>query len=42
MKIIDLSAKIYDGMKVFKGDPKVSVEIVHTYEENSWDLLLEQ
>ena len=36
MKVIDLTKPIHTGMKTYPGDPEVSVEIVHTYEENTW------
>lgn len=38
MKVIDLSAPLYDAMPVYPGDPAVSIEVVHTYEEKSWEL----
>lgn len=38
MKIIDLSVPLYSGMDVYPGDPEVSVEVVHTYEKNGWEL----
>lgn len=38
MKVIDLTAPIYDGMPVYPGDPAVSIEVVQTYEEHSWEL----
>ncbi|MFE5317905.1 cyclase family protein [Paenibacillus sp. NPDC056579] len=38
MKIIDLSVSIHTGMDVYPGDPAVSVEIVHTHEQNQWEL----
>lgn len=38
MKVIDLSSPLYDGMPVYPGDPAVSIEVVHTYEEDSWQL----
>lgn len=36
MKVIDLSVPIYSGMKVYPGDPEVSIEVVHTYEKKRW------
>lgn len=38
MKVIDLSMKLHTGMEVFPGDPKVEIDIVQTYEENTWML----
>lgn len=38
MKVIDLSAPIYDGMPVYPGDPVVSIDVVQTYKEHSWEL----
>ena len=38
MKVIDLSKEIYTGMEIFPGDPKVEIELVHTYDENTWEL----
>lgn len=38
MKVIDLSAPLYTDMDVFPGDPEVRIEVVHTYEENTWEL----
>lgn len=38
MKIIDLSASIYNEMEVFPGDPEVKVERVHNYDEQGWEL----
>lgn len=38
MKVIDLSAPLYNGMPVYPGDPEVSIEVVHTHEKNSWEL----
>ena len=38
MRVIDLSTPIYAGMKVFPGDPEVKIEVVHTYNENTWEL----
>lgn len=38
MKVIDLSVPLYTGMKVFPGDPDVNIEVVHMYEENTWQL----
>ncbi|SJZ55341.1 cyclase family protein [Selenihalanaerobacter shriftii] len=36
MKVIDLTKSIHTKMQVYPGDPEVSVEVVHTYEENDW------
>ena len=38
MKVIDLSTQLYTGMKIFPGDPEVKVEVVHTYNQNTWEL----
>ena len=38
MKVIDLSVSLYTDMEVFSGDPGVKIEIVHTYEKDSWEL----
>lgn len=38
MKVIDLSMPLYTGMDVFPGDPEVKIDIVHTYETNTWEL----
>lgn len=36
MEIIDLSLPIYSGMDVYPGDPKVLIEVAHTYEDKTW------
>lgn len=38
MKVIDLSMSIYTNMEVFSGDPQVKIDVVHTYEKNTWEL----
>lgn len=38
MKIIDLSAPIFDGMEVYEGDPPVKIAIFHDYDHKSWQL----
>jgi len=38
MKIVDLTLPIYSGMKTYPGDPEVSVDLVHTYDKDSWQL----
>ncbi len=38
MKVIDLTEHLETGMKVYPGDPEVEIKILHTYEENSWEL----
>lgn len=38
MKIIDLSTPLHTSMDVFPGDPEVNIDIVHTYERNTWEL----
>lgn len=38
MNVIDLTAAIYDGMPVYPGDPKVSVEQIQSISEDGWEL----
>lgn len=38
MKVIDLTAPLYSDMEVFPGDPQVKIDIVHTYDEHTWEL----
>ncbi|WP_127586336.1 cyclase family protein [Paenibacillus koleovorans] len=38
MRVIDLSLPIEDGMSVYPGDPVVKVQVVHTYEQHTWEL----
>jgi arylformamidase len=38
MKIIDLSAPLYDGMEVYPGDPEARIREVHTLEKEGWRL----
>ncbi len=38
MKVIDLSKSLYTGMDVFEGDPRVKIDVVHTYEKDTWEL----
>lgn len=38
MRVIDLSVKIHEGMDVFEGDPEVKIDVVHTYEKDTWML----
>ena len=38
MKIIDLSLSLETNMNIFPGDPTVKIEVVQSYEENSWEL----
>lgn len=38
MKMIDLSMPIYTGMQTYPGDPQVKISVVHTYEQESWEL----
>ncbi|WP_440895474.1 cyclase family protein [Amphibacillus sp. Q70] len=38
MKVIDLSMPLYTGMDVFPGDPEVKIDVVHTYEKDTWEL----
>lgn len=36
MKVIDLSTPLYTGMDVYPGDPEVGIEVVHSYERETW------
>ena len=36
MHILDLSVPIHAGMELYPGDPKVTIEIAHTYESHGW------
>lgn len=38
MKIIDLTQHIETGMTVYPGDPKVHIQVVHTYDTHTWEL----
>ena len=38
MRVIDLSMSLYTDMEVFPGDPQVKINIVHTYEKDTWEL----
>lgn len=38
MKVIDLSVSLYTDMDVFLGDPQVKIEVVHSYEKDTWEL----
>lgn len=38
MKIIDLSMPLHTGMKVYPNDPEVKIDVIHTYEKDSWEL----
>ncbi|OLS03142.1 cyclase family protein [Tissierella creatinophila] len=38
MKVIDLSMSLYTDMDVFLGDPQVKIELVHSYEKDTWEL----
>lgn len=38
MKVIDLSRPLYSGMAIYPGDPEVNIDLVHTHEENGWEL----
>ncbi|HCW05377.1 MAG TPA: cyclase [Clostridium sp.] len=38
MKVIDLSVSLYTNMEVFPGDPEVKINVIHTHENNSWEL----
>lgn len=38
MKVIDLSMPLYTGMDVFSGDPEVEIDVVDTYEKDTWEL----
>ncbi len=38
LKIIDLTAQLKPGMKVYPGDPEVKITVVNTHEKHSWEL----
>lgn len=38
MKVVDLSIPLYTGMDVFPGDPEVKINVVQTYEIDTWQL----
>lgn len=38
MKVIDLSKIIHDEMELYEGDPEVEIDLVHTYDNNTWEL----
>lgn len=38
MKIIDLSLPLFTGMPVFPGDPEVEIEVIHTHQQQTWEL----
>ncbi|MBP1155890.1 MULTISPECIES: cyclase family protein [unclassified Paenibacillus] len=38
MRVIDLSEPIFHRMPVYPGDPEVKVEVIHSYEKQSWEL----
>lgn len=38
MKIIDLSQTIYTNMEVYPGDPQVKIQLIHSYEKETWEL----
>lgn len=38
MKIIDLSMPLHTGRKVYPNDPEVKIDVIHTYEKDSWEL----
>lgn len=38
MRVIDLSVPIENGMEVYPGDPEVSVQVIHDYAQNGWQV----
>lgn len=38
MKVIDLSQSIYSNMDVYPGDPEVRINLIHTHENETWEL----
>ncbi len=38
MKIIDLSTPLFTNMTVFQGDPAVKIEVIHTHDNETWEL----
>lgn len=38
MRVIDLSILLYTDMDVFPGDPEVKIDVVHTYERDTWEI----
>lgn len=38
MKVIDLTVTLNEKMDVYPGDPAVTIEKVHTYDKNGWEL----
>lgn len=38
MRIIDLSMPIHSGMETYPGDPEVQITVVHTHENETWEL----
>lgn len=38
MRVIDLSMPLYTGMDGFPGDPEVKIDVIHTYERDTWKL----
>ncbi len=38
MRIIDLSQTIVEGMDTYPGDPEVKIDLLHSHEENNWEL----
>lgn len=38
MNVIDLSHPLYTGMPVYKGDPEVKIDVIHTHAQQTWEL----
>ena len=38
MKVIDLSVKIENGMKVYPGDPEINVENIFSVDKDGWNM----
>lgn len=38
MRVIDLSMSLYTNMEVFPGDSEVKIDVIHTHENNTWEL----
>lgn len=38
MQVIDLSMSIHSDMEVYPGDPKVKIDLDHTYKSHGWQL----
>jgi kynurenine formamidase len=38
MRIIDLSTPLFTNMTIFPGDPAVKIEVIHTHDNETWEL----